>query len=213
MSLSPLAQPGVAPYLLIEGWPERVELEDDITTVGRGAGCDIALDDPTVSRLHAELVRRGPHLYVSDLGLSTNGTTVNGRPVGRRVLDDGDVIAFGKTRARVGGIPTDEIDADTAPLRQVGSPAVTRREGEVLAVLCRPAAAHEPFIDPPSAREIADELGVTDAAVKQHLMRLYRKFQVEEGPNRRGRLANLVIASGVVRPVAIDVSRAANGRA
>jgi len=210
MSLSPLKQPGAAPYLVIEGWPDQVDLEDEVTTVGRGSGCDIALDDPTVSRLHAELVRRGPHLYVSDL--SRNGTTVNGRPVGRRVLGDGDVIGFGQTRARVGGIPFEDVDADTAPLDLVGTPAVTRREGEVLTVLCRPAAAHQPFIDPPSAREIADELGVTDAAVKQHLMRLYRKFQVEEGPNRRGRLANLVIASGVVRPIATDWKRSAQGR-
>ena len=66
-----------------------------MTTVGRGAGVDIALEDPSVSRLHAELIRRGPHVYVSDLGLSTNGTRVNGRPIGRRVLVEGDVLSFG----------------------------------------------------------------------------------------------------------------------
>jgi len=42
-----------------------------------------------------EIVRRGPYFYVADLGLSRNGTRVNGRPIARRVLDDGDVLTFG----------------------------------------------------------------------------------------------------------------------
>ena len=73
-------------------------------TVGRGVGVDLALEDPTVSRLHAEIVVRGPHVYVSDLGLSTNGTRVNGRPVGRRILAEGDVISLGMARLRIGGL-------------------------------------------------------------------------------------------------------------
>ena len=42
---------------------------------------------------------------------------------------------------------------------------------------------------------------VTEAAVKQHLLRLYQKFRVPEGPNRRTRLANEVVAFGLVRPM------------
>ena len=81
-----------APFLSVEDTGEIFVLEAEVTTVGRGDGIDVALTDPTVSRLHAELVRRGPYLYVRDLGLSSNGTRVNGRPVGRRLLSDGDVI-------------------------------------------------------------------------------------------------------------------------
>jgi len=51
-----------------------------------------------------------------------------------------------------------------------------------------------------STREIAWELVVTEAAVKQHLLRLYRKFGIPEGTNRRTRLANEVISVGAVRP-------------
>ena len=43
---------------------------------------------------------------------------------------------------------------------------------------------------------------MTEAAVKQHLLRLYAKFRVPEGTNRRTRLANEVISLGLVRPLA-----------
>lgn len=193
------------PYLRVEDTGSVFELQGDVTTVGRGGGVDIALDDPSVSRLHAELVRRGPHVYIADLGLSANGTRVNGRPVGRRTLNDGDVLSFGAARARVGGLaPSEAIADDTVELRRVAAPDLTRREVEVLAALCRPALKHEAFVAPATAKDIAEELVVTEAAVKQHLLRLYQKFRIPEGGNRRGRLANEVIALGVVRPLPGD---------
>jgi hypothetical protein len=150
--------------------------------VGRGDGVDIALADPTVSRLHAELVRRGAHFYVSDLGLSSNGTRVNGRPVGRRVLTDGDVLSFGTARTRIGGLSAQPDMDDTMELRRISAPDLA----------------------PATAKDIADELVVTEAAVKQHLLRLYQKFRIAEGVNRRARLANEVISAGVVRPLPSD---------
>jgi hypothetical protein len=190
------------PYLRVEDTGTVFELHADVTTVGRGEGVDITLDDPSVSRLHAELVRRGPHVYVADLGLSANGTRVNGRPVGRRILADGDVLSFGAARARVGGLAPSESAADeTVELRRVAAPDLTRREVEVLHALCRPALRHEAFVAPATAKDVAEELVVTEAAVKQHLLRLYQKFRIPEGGNRRGRLANEVIALGIVRPV------------
>ena len=193
------------PYLRLEDSGTVFELRGDVTTVGRGEGVDVHLDDPSVSRLHAELVRRGPHVYVTDLGLSSNGTRVNGRPVGRRVLSDGDVLSFGAARARVGGLGASEQAAeDTVELRRVTAPDLTRRELEVLQALCRPALNQEAFVAPATAKEVADELVVTEAAVKQHLLRLYAKFRIAEGGNRRGRLANEVIALGIVRPVPGD---------
>jgi len=192
------------PYLRLEDTGEVFEMRGDITTVGRGDGVDVRLDEPSVSRLHAELVRRGPHVYVTDLGLSSNGTRVNGRPIGRRVLSDGDVLSFGAARLRVGGLGASEHAADdTVELRRVTAPDLTRRELEVLQALCRPALNQEAFVAPATAKEVADELVVTEAAVKQHLLRLYAKFRIPEGGNRRGRLANEVIALGIVRPIPV----------
>jgi len=189
-----------APFLRIEDSGEVISLRGEVTTVGRGRGVDIHLDDPSVSRLHAELVRRGPYVYVVDLGLSRNGTRVNGRPVARRVLDDGDVLSFGAARCRIGGLPQEDL-AEEAELRRAAVPELTRRELDVLTSLCRPARSDEAFAMPATAREIAVDLVVTEAAVKQHLLRLYQKFRVPEGPNRRTRLANEVVALRLVKPM------------
>jgi hypothetical protein len=187
------------PYIRIEDTGDVIELASEVTTVGRGRFVDVRLGDPSVSRLHAEIVRRGPFVYVTDLGLSRNGTRVNGRPIGRRVLEEGDVITFGSARCRVGGIPADEC-GDEEEVRRPVAPEVTRRELDVLTSLCRPAMSDEAFVMPATAREIATDLVVTEAAIKQHLLRLYQKFHIPEGPNRRTRLANEVISLGMVRP-------------
>jgi hypothetical protein len=188
------------PFLRIEDSGEVIQLTSEVTTIGRGKGADIRLEDPSVSRLHAEIVRRGPYVYVADLGLSRNGTRVNGRPVARRVLDEGDVLSFGAARCRIGGLPAEEISADSE-MRRSAAPELTRRELDVLTSLCRPALSDEAFATPATAGEIAADLVVTEAAVKQHLLRLYQKFRITEGPNRRTRLANEVVALGLVRPM------------
>ena len=188
------------PYIRIEDTGAVITLREQVTTIGRGEGVDVHLDDPSVSRLHAEIIRRGPYAYVTDLGLSRNGTRVNGRPVARRVLEEGDVLTFGAARCRVGGIPHEDFAAEVE-MRRSASPELTRRELDVLTSLCRPALSDEAFVAPATAREIAADLVVTEAAVKQHLLRLYQKFRIPEGANRRVRLANEVVALGLVRPL------------
>jgi len=188
------------PFIRIEDTGMLVALREDVTTIGRGDAVDVRLSDPSVSRLHAEIVRRGPYAYVTDLGLSRNGTRVNGRLVARRVLDDGDVLTFGSARCRIGGIARDDLTAEVE-LRRSAAPELTRRELDVLTSLFRPAQSDEAFVAPATAREIASDLVVTEAAVKQHLLRLYQKFRIPEGTNRRVRLANEVVALGLVRPL------------
>ena len=131
-----------APYLRIEDTGTMFALHADVTTIGRGTGVDVRLNDPSVSRLHAELVRRGRFVYVSDLGLSSNGTRVNGRPVGRRVLADGDVVSFGAARCRLGGLGSAaELRDDATDLRRSAVPELTRRELEVLTAAVPAGAA------------------------------------------------------------------------
>jgi DNA-binding NarL/FixJ family response regulator len=54
------------------------------------------------------------------------------------------------------------------------------------------------FRQPATTRQIATELVVTEAAVKQHLSRLYDKFGIDEQEGRRARLANEAIRRGAV---------------
>lgn len=186
------------PHIQIVITGARVPLQPELTTVGRGSYTDITLADPSVSVLHAEIVRRGPYVYVSDLGLSRNGTRVNGRLVARKLLSDGDALTFGSARCRIGGIMADEITDAEPP--KLAAPELTRRELDVIASLCRPAMCDDAFVTPATAREIAADLVVTEAAVKQHLLRLYSKLRIPEGQNRRIRLANEVIALGLAKP-------------
>jgi DNA-binding CsgD family transcriptional regulator len=199
----------MVPELRVETTRQVIHLQGEVTTVGRGPGVDVALSDPTVAPLHAELVRRGDHVYVADLGLSRAGTCVNGRLIARRVLADGDVVSFGRARVQVRGLVSQRVE-DAAPLRQgrVGAPDLTARELDVLSALCRPAATGARcFTAPATVKAIAVELGVTEAAVKQHLTNLYAKFCIPAGAERRLRLANAALEVGTVRrqcPVSSD---------
>jgi hypothetical protein len=67
------------------------------TLIGRSPDCDIFLDDVTVSRRHAELMREGERLVIRDLG-SLNGTFVNRRRIESAVLEDDDELQIGKYR-------------------------------------------------------------------------------------------------------------------
>ena len=64
-------------------------------SIGRTPDAGVFLDDVTVSRNHALLVRRKDGLYIDDLG-SLNGTYVNRRRIESHQLQDGDEIQIGK---------------------------------------------------------------------------------------------------------------------
>jgi pSer/pThr/pTyr-binding forkhead associated (FHA) protein len=67
------------------------------TLIGRSPDCDIFLDDVTVSRRHAEVVKDGETFTIRDLG-SLNGTYVNRRRIESVVLEDDDEVQIGKYR-------------------------------------------------------------------------------------------------------------------
>jgi FHA domain/zinc-ribbon domain len=72
--------------------------EDRVRTlIGRSPDCQVFLDDVTVSRRHAELVREGDVFSIRDLG-SLNGTYVNRERIESAELTDGDEVQIGKYR-------------------------------------------------------------------------------------------------------------------
>ena len=64
--------------------------------LGRSRECDIQVEDPNVSRRHAELRQEGATYWIVDLE-STNGIEVNGRRVKRAKLEPGDTFTVGST--------------------------------------------------------------------------------------------------------------------
>jgi len=92
--------PSRRPYLDIDGHP--YPLVAATTVLGRGEDADVVLDDPGVSRRHAEIrvTTDGPHLVATlhDLG-STNGTFVDGERARVVHLAEGSTITLGRTRA------------------------------------------------------------------------------------------------------------------
>lgn len=168
---------------------ELVPLGPDRLTIGRGPGNSVVLaHDRMVSTLHAVLEPLGGGWCVRDLG-SRNGTLLGGEPVlGDRALRPGDELVLGRTRLVFRAIAPPEAQptegADPAP-------ELTRRERDVLRALCRPLFADRVFSEPATQRQIAAELVVSEAAVKQHLVNLYGKFRIDDGAgNRRVQLAN-----------------------
>ncbi len=71
--------------------------------VGRVSDNDLALDDASVSKIHATLMMNSQHtMLVADTG-STNGTYINGRRISygeARQIEDGDVVGFGDVEVR-----------------------------------------------------------------------------------------------------------------
>ena len=183
----------------VEVWGRRGRelrtLDADRVTVGTLESNHLVVEDEGVSRVHAVLERFGDTWVVRDLG-SRNGTFVNGgRLIGERALHAGDEIVLGRLRLLFQGPARGPA---TAAIAQ--APPLTPRERDVLLALCRPLLTGDAFTEPASIRAIAAELVVSEAAVKQHLARLYGKFDVgADGERRRLQLANAAVARGAVR--------------
>jgi hypothetical protein len=84
--------------LLVDG--KRLVVGPTGATIGRSRQCDVVLDDPNVSREHAEIRPRGGSWVLTDLG-STNGSSINHRRInGPEVIKPGDEIEIGTSLIR-----------------------------------------------------------------------------------------------------------------
>jgi hypothetical protein len=82
---------------LLVGDDKRTVVSGDPFVIGRSRECDLVLDDPNVSRRHAELRRENGGWAVHDLG-STNGIKLNGKRSRGARLSPGDEITLGLSR-------------------------------------------------------------------------------------------------------------------
>ena len=75
----------------------RFAMTGETTRIGRHPDSELALDDITVSRRHAEIMRRDDGYEILDSG-SLNGTYVNQQRIEAAVLRHGDEVQIGKFR-------------------------------------------------------------------------------------------------------------------
>lgn len=91
------------------------EVQKEIVYLGRGVENDISLDDPSVSRVHARIVKRGCKYFVEDMG-SRNGTWVRGRIIARGEeveADESSVISLGDALICLGEIKSSACEGET----------------------------------------------------------------------------------------------------
>jgi len=108
-----------------EAGKEFVFTQDSVF-IGRSADCDVALQDPGVSRKHCRIFRHEEAYAVEDQG-SANGTLVNGSPVStQQVLEDGDKLTLGPVTF-IFATMTDELRMRTVTVEEALS--VDAQEG------------------------------------------------------------------------------------
>ena len=92
-----LEEMGVDRQVAVLRWNgQRRVLDRRRSVLGRSRDADVQIEDPNVSRRHAEIVQEGSAYWLVDLG-STNGTEVDGRRVQRLQLADGARFTLGET--------------------------------------------------------------------------------------------------------------------
>ena len=139
----------------------------DGLVLGRVASCDVVVADTKASRRHARLIVEAGVVEVEDMG-SSNGTMLNGKPVDRRMLRDGDRIEIGKTSIvyREGELPGRSKASASA-----GSVDLFEDDDDLFgdgdASEAAPAAASSPSPSPPDSDLLGEEddlLGGGDVA-------------------------------------------------
>ena len=173
--------PGVAPMggvqpsmrLVAEGGPYdgRVfELLQAELAVGRAVDNDIVLDDPSLSRKHARIYRRGvAELEIEDLG-SSNGSFINQRKVGRGTARPGDTLRFGELGFRVEGDTLHGTSAVSAELPRNQFIALAAAAGAtfILLVLMIVFLVHKPTpVQAPGKEAIARITRQAEAHTRQ----------------------------------------------
>jgi pSer/pThr/pTyr-binding forkhead associated (FHA) protein len=196
------------PFLVfrdLDGEQQLVRLPPERATlaIGRNSAADVCLAwDDEVSGLHAQLEQVAGEYALVDDGLSRNGSYVNGERVhGRRRLRDDDMLRFGHTVVLFRNPEAAARDVTRVAEKVLTSAELSAQQRKVLVALCRPFRDGIAFSTPPTNQQIADELFLSVDAVKLHLRALFEKFEVEDLPQNKKRLALVerALQSGLIR--------------
>lgn len=96
---------------------EQLTVSEEPMKIGRGADCDVRVNDPEMAQAHAEVTHKPGGPVICDLG-SMNRILVNNREVRQTVLRHGDVVELGRTRFLVQAYVQAEVEAAAAEGRR-----------------------------------------------------------------------------------------------
>ena len=102
-----------------------VGLGSGTTTIGRASDNDIVIDDPTVSRYHAQITHTNGGYYLEDLG-SMAGTAVDGKRKAREQVTAGSILNLGNTEIKFNGVDTVLEQPESHPAAPSGDSPITR---------------------------------------------------------------------------------------
>ncbi len=128
---------------------------ENIIKIGRLSSVNLKLEDPTVSRVHAQIETTSDGFFIKDMG-SSAGTMLNGEKVDKAVLKDGDEILLGKTKLLV------SIEEEKAKAPVISVPAASAAKSNKQEVSEKPARKEESEVKPakkqaPAPVKMADD--------------------------------------------------------
>jgi pSer/pThr/pTyr-binding forkhead associated (FHA) protein len=138
-----------APHLAVGDPPRELSLEglSSPITLGRDPSARVQLDDPSVSRIHAQLVRDADTFVLEDAG--GQGVLVDGKPVSRKRLRSGDVFTLGAVSLRFVDPVEEELEALRTCADHPGEPPLPSTDG---ASPAEPTPEPGPGLEPPRER-------------------------------------------------------------
>jgi len=160
-----------------------IVLEKDRTLFGREVGCDVVLNDSSVSRRHAIVERRGEHWLILDQQ-SANGTFVDGQRVIQAYLRPGQELRLGSIAFRVAAAAESD-ESPTMPRAAVAraKPAMASQPAPQAPAPPTPLPPTSPPPAPPppanaaAQAEAAALLGVWPGAQPEEVLHRYQKLR------------------------------------
>src|SRR5881227_701990 len=113
-------------------------LKDETITIGRLKGNTIVIEDSSISLMHAKITRKDGQFFLKDLN-STNGTIVNGQPIGEVRLRDLDRVRFAEITCQF--VAASATAPDQIQTQQISIPPRSGVPLQVTATPPPPAAA------------------------------------------------------------------------